>query len=63
MGFSFGLFFLDPFISLPILERLDVLPRRPILAGKDGRHLLLAGAQVKLPVMADGHRIGLPHIK
>jgi serine/threonine-protein kinase HipA len=39
---------------------LDELPRRPMLAGKDGLRLSLAGAQDKLPVVFDGVRIGLP---
>ncbi len=43
---------------------LDELPRRPMLAGKDGLRLSLAGAQDKLPVVfgdkPDGKRIGLP---
>lgn len=39
---------------------LDELPRRPMLAGKDGLRLSLAGAQDKLPVVVDGDRIGLP---
>jgi serine/threonine-protein kinase HipA len=39
---------------------LDELPRRPMLAGQDGLRLSLAGAQDKLPVVFDGHRIGLP---
>jgi len=39
---------------------LDELPRRPMLAGKDGLRLSLAGAQEKLPVVFDGDRIGLP---
>jgi len=39
---------------------LDELPRRPMLAGQDGLRLSLAGAQDKLPVVVDGHRIGLP---
>ena len=39
---------------------LDELPRRPMLAGKDGLRLSLAGAQDKLPVVFDGERIGLP---
>ena len=41
-------------------ELLDELPRRPMLAGRDGMRLSLAGAQDKLPVMFDGKRIGLP---
>jgi serine/threonine-protein kinase HipA len=44
---------------------LDELPRRPMLAGKDGLRLSLAGAQDKLPVIAQwskaqGLRIALP---
>lgn len=39
---------------------LDELPLRPMLAGKDGLRLSLAGAQDKLPVVFDGSRIGLP---
>jgi serine/threonine-protein kinase HipA len=39
---------------------LDELPHRPMLAGKDGLRLSLAGAQDKLPVIFDGARIGLP---
>ena len=43
-----------------ILAILDELPNRPMLAGKDGLRLSLAGAQEKLPVVFDGARIGLP---
>jgi serine/threonine-protein kinase HipA len=39
---------------------LDELPHRPMLAGKDGLRLSLAGAQDKLPVIFNGTRIGLP---
>jgi serine/threonine-protein kinase HipA len=39
---------------------LDELPRRPMMAGRDGVRLSLAGAQDKLPVVFDGQRIGLP---
>ncbi|MFM8769357.1 MAG: type II toxin-antitoxin system HipA family toxin, partial [Rubrivivax sp.] len=39
---------------------LDELPRRPMMAGRDGLRLSLAGAQDKLPVVFDGQRIGLP---
>jgi serine/threonine-protein kinase HipA len=39
---------------------LDELPRRPMLAGRDGIRLSLAGAQDKLPVLFDGERLGLP---
>lgn len=43
-----------------IVAILDELPRRPMLVGKDGLRLSLAGAQNKLPVVFDGARIGLP---
>jgi serine/threonine-protein kinase HipA len=43
-----------------IIAILNELPRRPMLAGKDGFRLSLAGAQDKLPVVFDGARIGLP---
>ena len=67
--------FLEPGQALPVSIRsdevqwlsdeevvaiLDELPRRPMLAGKDGLRLSLAGAQNKLPVVFDGSRIGLP---
>lgn len=67
--------FLEPGQALPVPNRsddvqwlsddevvaiLDELPRRPMLAGKDGLRLSLAGAQDKLPVVFDGTRIGLP---
>ena len=39
---------------------LDELPLRPMLAGRDGIRLSLAGAQDKLPVVFDGRRVGLP---
>lgn len=43
-----------------VIAILDELPRRPMLAGKDGLRLSLAGAQDKLPVVVDRNRIGLP---
>lgn len=43
-----------------VIAILDELPHRPMLAGKDGLRLSLAGAQNKLPVVVDGNRIGLP---
>jgi serine/threonine-protein kinase HipA len=43
-----------------IVAILDELPHRPMLAGRDGLRLSLAGAQDKLPVVFDGDRIGLP---
>lgn len=41
-------------------QLLRDLPQRPMLAGLDGLRLSLAGAQDKLPVTFDGHRVGLP---
>lgn len=43
-----------------VVAILDELPRRPMLAGKDGLRLSLAGAQDKLPVVFNGDRLGLP---
>ena len=43
-----------------VLAILDELPRRPMLAGRDGLRLSLAGAQDKIPVVFDGERLGLP---
>ena len=41
-------------------ELLQELPQRPLLAGRDGLRLSLAGAQDKLPVVVAGSRVGLP---
>lgn len=43
-----------------VVAILDELPRRPMLAGKDGLRLSLAGAQDKLPVVFNGNRLALP---
>ncbi|NVK29528.1 MAG: type II toxin-antitoxin system HipA family toxin [Gammaproteobacteria bacterium] len=43
-----------------LAQTLATLPRRPMLAGKDGIRLSLAGAQDKLPVVVHRQRIGLP---
>ncbi|UCV21243.1 type II toxin-antitoxin system HipA family toxin [Ferribacterium limneticum] len=43
-----------------VVAILDELLYRPMLAGKDGLRLSLAGAQDKLPVVFDGARLGLP---
>ena len=43
-----------------LLRLLDEMPRRPMLAGEDGIRLSLAGAQDKLPVVAESNRIGVP---
>jgi len=43
-----------------LLRLIDEMPTRPMLAGEDEMRLSLAGAQDKLPVVADGNHIGLP---
>lgn len=43
-----------------LFRLLDEMPKRPMLAGQEGLRLSLAGAQDKLPVLAEGDRIGLP---
>lgn len=43
-----------------LIDILDTLPKRPMLAGRDGLRLSLAGAQQKLPVVVREGRIGLP---
>jgi serine/threonine-protein kinase HipA len=43
-----------------LLQLIDEMPKRPMLAGEDGLRLSLAGAQDKLPVVVDGNRVGLP---
>ncbi len=45
--------------EIELAKLLDDLPQRPMLAGDDGMRLSLAGAQDKLPVVANGGRIGL----
>lgn len=42
-----------------LLRLLDEMPKRPMLAGEDGIRLSLAGAQDKLPVVAEINRIGV----
>lgn len=43
-----------------IVQLLDRLPLRPMLAGEDGLRLSLAGAQSKLPVLVVDGQIALP---
>src|ERR1035437_576053 len=43
-----------------LLRVLDEMPQRPMLAGDEGLRLSMEGAQDKLPIVADGERIGLP---
>jgi serine/threonine-protein kinase HipA len=50
----------QPLDDTALIEVLDMLPRRPMLAGEDGLRLSLAGAQQKLPVVVVDGRIALP---
>ncbi len=43
-----------------LAEVLDTLPRRPLLAGREGLRLSLAGAQTKLPAVLVDDRVALP---
>lgn len=43
-----------------LIQLLDHLPMRPMLAGEDGLRLSLAGAQSKLPVLVVDGKIALP---
>jgi serine/threonine-protein kinase HipA len=43
-----------------LVEVLDTLPKRPLLAGCEGLRLSLAGAQTKLPVVLVDDRVALP---
>jgi serine/threonine-protein kinase HipA len=43
-----------------LIELLDTLPRRPLLAGEKGLRLSLAGAQTKLPIVLVDGRVALP---
>lgn len=43
-----------------LVELIDSLPHRPLMAGKEGVRLSLAGAQNKLPVVLIDGRIALP---
>jgi serine/threonine-protein kinase HipA len=50
-----------PLTDAELIDILDTLPKRPLLAGNDGRlRLSLAGAQQKLPVVLIDGRIALP---
>lgn len=51
---------LKPLDDTALLEVLDKLPLRPMLAGEDGLRLSLAGAQAKLPVCVVGGQVHLP---
>jgi serine/threonine-protein kinase HipA len=43
-----------------LIDLLDTLPKRPLLAGEKGLRLSLAGAQSKLPVVLVEGRVALP---
>ncbi len=49
-----------PLTDDELADILDTLPKRPMLAGRDGLRLSLAGAQQKLPVVLVNGRIALP---
>lgn len=49
-----------PLSDEELVEVLDTLPKRPLLAGRDGLRLSLAGAQTKLPVVLVDDRVALP---
>ncbi|MFZ5683152.1 MAG: type II toxin-antitoxin system HipA family toxin [Pseudomonadota bacterium] len=55
-----GLAATDPLDDEALLDILDRLPARPMLAGEEGLRLSLAGAQQKLPVVLLNGRIALP---
>lgn len=43
-----------------LVDVLETLPKRPLLAGREGLRLSLAGAQTKLPVVLVDNRVALP---
>jgi serine/threonine-protein kinase HipA len=49
-----------PLADDELVELLDALPKRPLLAGREGLRLSLAGAQTKLPVVLVDNRVALP---
>lgn len=55
-----GLAVAQPLDDDELVEILDILPKRPMLAGREGLRLSLAGAQQKLPVVLVNGRIALP---
>lgn len=50
----------NPLTDQELLEILDALPKRPMLAGRQGLRLSLAGAQEKLPVVLVHGAVALP---
>lgn len=49
-----------PLSDEELVDVLDTLPKRPLLAGREGLRLSLAGAQTKLPVVLVNDRVALP---
>lgn len=49
-----------PLDDTELVQILDALPTRPLLAGREGLRLSLAGAQSKLPVVLVEGRVALP---
>lgn len=50
----------DPLSPEELDAMIEAIPERPLMAGKDGLRLSLAGAQQKLPVYIDGGKLHLP---
>lgn len=50
----------EPLDEHALVALLDELPTRPLLAGKDGLRLSLAGAQSKIPIVLVDGKIALP---
>jgi serine/threonine-protein kinase HipA len=50
----------EPLGDNALVELLDALPKRPLLAGEGGLRLSLAGAQAKVPVVLVDGKIALP---
>jgi len=46
--------------ELELVNVINQLPQRPLLAGEENVRLSLAGAQVKLTVLVDGDKIAIP---
>lgn len=51
---------LTPLDDGGIVQVLDALPKRPLLAGEESLRLSLAGAQSKVPIVLIGEQIALP---
>jgi serine/threonine-protein kinase HipA len=50
----------QPLSDEELVDVLDTLPKRPLLAGREGLRLSLAGAQTKLPVVLVDDHVALP---